>query len=100
MECPMKRIRLTAALLSVLLLSASCAPKKSAALRPDAPSETGGVGRYTHSASSEEEDIEMDRTDYEPLGQPDDAAQTGANPTGQEAKENTEIQLPVMGTES
>ncbi len=96
----MKRIRLTAALLSVLLLSASCAPKKSAALRPDAPSETGGVGRYTHSASSEEEDIEMDRTDYEPLGQPDDTAQTGEDPAGQEAKENTEIQLPVMGTES
>ena len=51
----MNRIRLTAVLLALLMVSASCAKSvdNAGSLRPDAPSESGGVGRYEGGVESE-----------------------------------------------
>ena len=77
----MNRIRLTAVLLSLLLLAPSCAAGRSAeSLRPDTPSATGGVGRYEGGVESETDTLS------EADSGSDSSAGTPANPDSAGAK--------------
>ncbi len=93
----MKRPRLAAVLLSLVMLSSCAAVTRTTALAPDLPSETGGVGRYQGgtvstgeglSEAAETEEAEETKDWRSSAGVPADAATSG----GQTAESNENAQ--------
>ena len=65
----MNRTRLTAALLTILLFSVSCAQTgKTEPLRPDTPAASGGVGRYAGGVESETDTLSSNDGDPDRTG--------------------------------